>query len=326
MLNRRNFLQSTLALSAPMLPGIGMAQSYPSRPVTLMVPLAPGGITDVMARALANHMSRQWGKSVIVDNKPGAAGQISANAVQQQPADGHTVYIAGTAMFAINQFLFRKFSYDTLRDFEPVTALISSPMVLAVAKDSPIRSVEELIALSKRNSSGITYASPGGVGTLGHLLAELFRLRTEGNMIHVPYKGSAPALQDLVANRVDFMFDAVTSTSALIKANKLRALAIASDKRSPLLPDAPTLTELGVPGVDVNVWFGAAVRSGTPATSIQALNQAFVNALNDPAIREQFAAQGMQIQPQTPAQFRQLIRHEMERWEPIIRSNQFFID
>ena len=323
--NRRQLLQSALALAAGSLAGMARAQAFPTRPITLVLPFAAGGISDVMARAIGQQMSQRLGKPVIVDNKPGGGGQIAANAVLQQPADGHTVYVAGTAMFAINQNLFRKFSYDPVRDFEPVTALVTSPLVLVVAEDSPVRSLQDLIALARNRKEGLTFASQG-LGSIGHLLGELFRSKTGGAMSHVAYKGSVPALQDVITGRVDFMFDPISSTEALIKGKKLRAIAIAADRRATQLPETPTMAELGITGVDAGVWFGAAVRNGTPPATVHALNHALVAALQDAGLQKRFEAQGMQVQPQTPEQFKQFIHGEIHRWAPLVKASGATID
>ena len=325
MLHRRTLLQSALGLGSLSIGGLGSAQAFPGKPITLVLPFSAGGISDVMARAIGQHVAQQLGKPVIVDNKPGAGGQIAASAVLQQAADGHTVYVAGTAMFAINPTLFRKFSYDPVKDFEPVTSLVTSPLVLVVSAASPVRTLSELVALSRSSKQGLTFASQG-LGSIGHLLGELFRNKTGGSMSHVAYKGSVPALQDVMTNRVDFMFDPTSSTEALIRSKKLRALAIASERRSPQLPDVPTLAELGVSGVDAGVWFGAAVRSGTPATVVQTLNRALVAALREPGIQKRFESQGMQAYPQTPEQFKQFIHSEIARWAPLIQSSGAGID
>lgn len=325
MLQRRTLLQSALGLSGLSISGLSTAQTFPGKPITLVLPFSAGGISDVMARALGQYLAQHLGKPVIADNKPGGGGQIAANTVLQQPTDGHTVYVAGTAMFAINQTLFRKFSYDPVKSFEPVTALVSSPLVLVVAANSQIKSLDDLIALSKAGKQGLTFASQG-LGSIGHLLGELFRNKSDSSMFHVAYKGSIPALQDVMTNRVDFMFDPISSTDALIKGKKLRALAIAATRRSSLLPEVPTLAELGIQGMDAGVWFGAAVRNGTPTTVIQTLNHVFVAALRDPEIQKRFESQGMQVQPQTPDQFKQFIQSEIARWTPLIQSSGATID
>ncbi|CAM4330879.1 ABC transporter substrate-binding protein [Comamonas aquatilis] len=320
MFDRRTALQTALVFTASGWANLSFSQHFPSRPITLVLPFAAGGISDTMARLLGQHVAQQLGKPVVIENKPGGGGQIAASYVKQQPADGHTMYVAGTAMFAINQTLFRTFSYDPVKDFDPVTALVTSPLVLVVGENSPIKNVADLVALAKSKKAGLIFASQG-LGSIGHLLGELFRSRTGGVMEHVAYKGSMAALQDVMTDRVDFMFDPISSTEALIAGKKMRALAIAADVRAPQLPNVPTLKELGISGVDAGVWFGAAVRAGTPASAVQVLNRALVAALNEPSIRQRFASQGIQAIPQTPEQFKQFIRSEIFRWTPLVKAS-----
>ena len=324
MLLRRTLVA---ALSATAVLGMAHAQApaFPSRPITIVVPFPAGGITDTISRALAQKMTESLGKSVIVDNKPGAGGQIAASTVKQAEADGHTVYVAATEMFAINQNLFRKFSYDPVKDFAPVTSLIASPLVLVVPTTGSVNTVAELVQQAKTRKDGLNFASQG-IGSIGHLLGELFRGKTGGEFHHIAYKGSAPALQDVISGRVDMMFDPVITTAPLIAGKKLKPLAIAAPKRSPQLPDVPTLGELGIQGVDAGVWFGAVVKAGTPAPAIAKLNEAFLKALNEPDIQKRFAEQGMQAFPSTPAQFGSFINAEISRWAPLIKASGATID
>jgi tripartite-type tricarboxylate transporter receptor subunit TctC len=250
-----------------------------------------------VARALASKMGEQLGKPVIVDNRPGGGGQIAAAYVRQQAADGHTLYVGATEMFAINPSLFRNFSYDPLKDFTPVTSLIASPLVLVVPANSSLTSVKELIAQAKSRKDGLNFASQG-MGSIGHLLGETFRGKVGGKFNHVAYKGSAPALQDVMGGQVDFMFDPVITTAPLVAGKKLKPLAIAADKRSPQMPEVPTLAELGVSGVNAGVWFGAVVKTGTTAVVVERLNDAIHQAMKDPEVVKRFADQGMQAFPQ----------------------------
>lgn len=322
MVPRRSLL-ATLALAA--LPGLALAQAFPQRSITLVVPFPAGGITDQISRAMAQKMGETLGQAVIVDNKPGGGGQIAANTVKQAPADGHTIFVGATEMFAINQNLFRKFSYDPLKDFAPITSLIASPLVLVVPANSPINSVQDLVQQAKTRKGGLNFASQG-IGSIGHLLGELFRGQAGGEYNHVAYKGSAPALQDVMAGQVDMMFDPVITTAPLIAGKKIKPLAIAAAKRSPQLPDVPTLAELGIKGVDAGVWFGAAARSGTPAPVITKLNEAFLKALNDPEVLKRFSDQGMQAFPSTPAQFGSFMQSEVGRWSPLIKASGASVD
>ena len=324
MLLRRTVIA---ALSATALAGLAHAQApaFPTRPVTMVVPFPAGGITDTIARALAQKMGDTLGQSVIVDNKPGGGGQIAATQVKQAAADGHTVFVGATEMFAINQNLFRKFSYDPLRDFTPISSLIASPLVLVVPANSPVNSVNDLVQQAKTRKGGMNFASQG-IGSIGHLLGELFRGQTGGEYNHVAYKGSAPALQDVMAGQVDMMFDPVITTAPLIAGKKLKPLAIAAAKRSPHLPDVPTLAELGIKGVDAGVWFGAVAKAGTPEPVVAKLNDAFLKALKDPEILKRFSEQGMQPFPSSPAQFGSFMQSEVARWAPLIKASGASVD
>lgn len=324
MLLRRTVIA---ALSATALAGLAHAQApaFPTRPVTMVVPFPAGGITDTIARALAQKMGDTLGQSVIVDNKPGGGGQIAATQVKQAAADGHTVFVGATEMFAINQNLFRKFSYDPLRDFTPISSLIASPLVLVVPANSPVNSVNDLVQQAKTRKGGMNFASQG-IGSIGHLLGELFRGQTGGEYNHVAYKGSAPALQDVMAGQVDMMFDPVITTAPLIAGKKLKPLAIAAAKRSPQLPDVPTLAELGIKGVDAGVWFGAVAKAGTPEPVVAKLNDAFLKALKDPEILKRFSEQGMLPFPSSPAQFGSFMQSEVARWAPLIKASGASVD
>ena len=223
-------------------------------------------------------------------------------------------------MFAINPSLFRNFSYDPLKDFSPVTSLIASPLVLVVPANSSLTSVKELIAQAKSRKDGLNFASQG-MGSIGHLLGETFRGKVGGKFNHVAYKGSAPALQDVMGGQVDFMFDPVITTAPLVAGKKLKPLAIAADKRSPQMPDVPTLAELGVPGVNAGVWFGAVVKTGTTAAVVERLNDAIHQAMKDPEVVKRFADQGMQAFPSTPAQFGSFMQSELTKWGPLVKAS-----
>ena len=320
MWNRRQLFAAGAASLAACVGAPAIAQNFPNRAVTMVVPFPAGGITDAVARALASKMGEQLGKPVIVDNRPGGGGQIAAAYVRQQAADGHTLYVGATEMFAINPSLFRNFSYDPLKDFSPVTSLIASPLVLVVPANSSLTSVKELIAQAKSRKDGLNFASQG-MGSIGHLLGETFRGKVGGKFNHVAYKGSAPALQDVMGGQVDFMFDPVITTAPLVAGKKLKPLAIAADKRSPQMPDVPTLAELGVPGVNAGVWFGAVVKTGTTAAVVERLNDAIHQAMKDPEVVKRFADQGMQAFPSTPAQFGSFMQSELTKWGPLVKAS-----
>ncbi|BCX51519.1 MULTISPECIES: Bug family tripartite tricarboxylate transporter substrate binding protein [Comamonas] len=320
MWNRRQLFAAGAASLAACVGTPAIAQNFPNRAVTMVVPFPAGGITDAVARALASKMGEQLGKPVIVDNRPGGGGQIAAAYVRQQAADGHTLYVGATEMFAINPSLFRNFSYDPLKDFTPVTSLIASPLVLVVPANSSLTSVKELIAQAKSRKDGLNFASQG-MGSIGHLLGETFRGKVGGKFNHVAYKGSAPALQDVMGGQVDFMFDPVITTAPLVAGKKLKPLAIAADKRSPQMPEVPTLAELGVSGVNAGVWFGAVVKTGTTAVVVERLNDAIHQAMKDPEVVKRFADQGMQAFPSTPAQFGSFMQSELTKWGPLVKAS-----
>lgn len=317
---KRRFLAATLALSTTFMVGVTAAQTeYPTRPITMVLPFPAGGITDVLSRMVASEMSASMGQPIIVENKPGGGGQIAAAQVLRNPADGYTLFVAATEMFVINPTLFTKFSYSPLKDFAPVSPLAASPLVLVVPQQSPANSVEELVALSKSKTDGVSFASQG-VGSIGHLLGAQFANQTQANLSHVPYKGSAPGLQDVMGNHVDMMFDPVITTAPLIEAKKLKPLAIAAKERSQALPDVKTLAELGVPDVDAGVWFGMVVKTGTPDAIVQRLNTELAKALKSPEVAKRLQDQGMQALQMSPSQFGEFLQAEEARWVPLVKA------
>ncbi|WP_280150747.1 tripartite tricarboxylate transporter substrate binding protein [Piscinibacter sp. XHJ-5] len=325
MTTRRQLLGALAASLALAFAAPASAQTFPSKTITIVVPFPPGGVTDQIARVLGQKLQDDLGKTVVIDNKPGAGGQIAAAQVKQADADGHTLFIAATEMFAINPGLFRKFSYDPVKDFAPVTTLISSPLVLVVPKNSLANSVQDLVQQARNKPGGLTFASQG-IGSIGHLLGELFHAKTGGQFSHVAYKGSAPALQDVMSAQVDFMFDPVITTSPLIAGGKLKPLGLAAARRAAQLPEVRTLAELGTPGVDASVWFGAVVKAGTPEPVIARLNQALVKALKSPDVVKRFADQGLQTIPSTPQQFGVFMKDEIGRWGPLVKASGASVD
>ena len=301
------------------------AQTFPSRPITLIVPFAAGGPTDTISRNVAQKMAETLGQPVLVDNRPGAGGQIAGNIVKQARADGYTLFVGATEMFAINQTLFKKFSYDPLKDFVPIAAFFETPMVLVVSKESPVNSVQELVALARTKAGGLSYASQG-LGSVGHLLGSSLSKMSAVNLTHVPYKGSAPALQDLATGQVDMMFDVVASSGPLIAGGKLKALAVASPKSFASLPGIPTLSEGGVTGLDASVWFGVVAPAGTPADVVEVLNNAITTAVSNPELVKRFGALGMRPLLLTHRSFTAFMKSESERWTPIVKASGAEVD
>jgi tripartite-type tricarboxylate transporter receptor subunit TctC len=244
-------LKSLVVASAAAVSSVAFAQAFPAKPITIIVPVPPGGVTDPVARQVAQRVAENVKQPVIVENKPGASGIIASEYVKRQPADGYTVLFGFTGSHAVNPTLYSKLPYDPQKDFQPVTLIINTPHILVVPADSPAKTVADLVALAKSKPGGLTFASQG-IGAGGHLLGEMFKAQTKTTLSHVPYKGSAPALTDMLAGRVDLFFDAMVTSLPFVRDGKLRALAIANKTRSKLLPDVPTMAEAGFPSVEMD--------------------------------------------------------------------------
>lgn len=320
MTTRRILLGTLAAGLAVTLANTAAAQDFPSKSITIVVPFPPGGLTDQVARVVAQKLQDSLGKAVVVDNKPGAGGQIAAQQVKAAPADGHTLFIGDTGALAINPGLYKSFSYDPLKDFTPISNLIASPLVLVVPKASPANSVAELIELAKKSPKGLNYASQG-IGTVGHLLAELFRTKTGIALNHIAYKGSAPALQDVAGGQVELLFDPVITAAPLVQGGRLKALAVAAPSRSATLPEVKTLAESGTPGVDAGVWFGMVAKAGTPDAVVKTLNDEVRKALASPDVVKRFTDQGLALVGSSPAEFGAFMKAESARWAPIVKAS-----
>ena len=290
---------------------------------TIIIPFPAGGPTDAMARVLGEAISGRSGQTIIIDNRPGAGGQLAAGAILKSPADGRTLFLADMSTLSSNHHLYSNFSYNPLVDFQPVTTLISMPMVLYVRKDLPVNSYNELVELAK--TKNLNYASQG-YGIPGHLLGQIMKAATKTQMTHVPYKGSAPAMNDLLGGQVDLLFDGLPAGLQHVSSGKLKALAITSPNRSKLLPDVPTTTELGVPQLNMNVWFGVVARSGVPQDSVQEWNKNFAEALKAPKVMQLFQGQGFELTPMTPEDFAKLLKSESDRWGAVMKAHQIKID
>jgi tripartite-type tricarboxylate transporter receptor subunit TctC len=318
-LPRRRFLR--LAAGAAALPAvsrIARAQTYPSRPVRVIVPFAPAGTTDILARLIGQWLSEQLGQSFIVENRPGASTMIGTEAVVRAPADGYTLILAATAS-AINTTLYeKKISYDFLRDIAPIAGILRVPNVVVVHPSLPVRTIPELIAYAKANPGRINVESPGA-GTSSHLAGELFKVMTGVDMIHVQYRGNGPALIDLLAGQVQVGFDTMPASIEYVRAGKLRALAVSTVTRSQTLPDLPTVSEF-VPGYESSGYFGLGAPGKTPAEIIDKLNREVNAGLADPKLRAQLTDLGGMILAGSPADFRKLIDDETEKWGKVIRA------
>ncbi len=301
------------------------AQDFPSKPLTLLVPFPPGGSTDMVARVIADKLQASLGRTVVVENRPGGGAQIAASVLMKANADGHTLMIGDTGALAVNTTLYPKLSFDPLKDFAPVTALVSTPLVLVVSPANKAAKASDLVAQAKQNPRGVSYASQG-IGTIGHLLGEQLRERSGAPFHHVAYKGSAPALQDVMAGQVEMLFDPVSTAWPMITSGKVKALGVAAARRSPALPQVPTLAEAGVPGVEGSVWWGMVVKAGTPPAVVKRLNAELHMALASPDVVKRFAELGLESIPTNPERFGEFMKAEVARWAPIVKASGATVD
>jgi tripartite-type tricarboxylate transporter receptor subunit TctC len=301
------------------------AQGYPDRPVKLVVPFPPGGPLDVTGRLIAQKLTDAWGQAVVVENKPGAGGNIGADLVAKSAPDGYTILMGALSTHAVNPSLYAKMPYDAMKDFAPITLLAVTPNVLVVNPSLPVNSVKDLVAYAKANPGKLSFGS-GSNGSAGHLAGELFKVDTGTDIVHIPYKGGAPATQALLAGDVQFMFDNLANATAQVKAGKLKALAVTTAQRSKLAPDLPTMAEAGLPGFDISTWYGLLAPAGTPKEVIAKWNADVVKILNTPEVRERLAAQGAEAAPTTPEQFAAFMRSEIPKYARIVKASGAKVD
>jgi tripartite-type tricarboxylate transporter receptor subunit TctC len=296
------------------------AQSYPSKPVYIVVPVAAGGVTDTVARAIAQRLAESWGQPVLVENKPGAGTQIGAEYVAKSAPDGHTLLLAEKSTFVINPTFYSKLAYDPMKDFAPITGLVSVNMALIVHKSVPAKSVSELVALAKAKPGQLNYATYG-LGSSGHLDGELFQIMAGVKLVPVHYRGATPALSDVIAGHVPMLFITLGSALQAWKAGHVNALAVGKSRRLPMFPDLPTISESGVPGFESSSWFGLVAPQGTPRAVVAKINADVQRIFNDPAFRERFLAPAM-YDPITssPEDFAATMRSELQKWGKVIRD------
>jgi tripartite-type tricarboxylate transporter receptor subunit TctC len=294
------------------------ASSWPTKPVRIVVGFPPAGATDVAARVLGTRLAELTGQSFLIDNRPGAASNIGAEAVARAAPDGYTL-LMGSISLAINPSLYAKLAYDPLKDLLPVSQVASTPFLLVVNPAVRANTVTELIALAKAKPGEINYASAGS-GSGAHLFSEMFRSMAGIDIVHVPYKGAAPAIQDVVGGQVPMQFDNILSLLPMVKAGKLRALAVTTVRRSPVAPDVPTVAESGLPGYDANAWFGLFATAGTSANNVRAMHALTAKALQDAGVRERMLALGADPVGSTPEAFAQFFRAELAKWAKVIKS------
>lgn len=313
-------LAATLALAA----SLAQAADFPSKPIRVIVPFPAGGTADILPRLLADKLRTRFPQGVVVENRTGAGGNIGAEFVSKADPDGYTLLASPPGPLAINQSLYPKLAYDPTR-FVPITVMAAVPNVLAISNKLPVKTVPELLAYLKANPNKVTYASQGN-GSTSHLTANLFETLTGTQMVHVPYKGTAPALTDLAGGQVDVFFDNLGASAALHKAGKIRIIAVADSKRSPVIKDIPSFAELGIPGMQAVTWFAIVAPAGTPPAVVQALNAAFVEALNLPEVQARLAEYGAEPVANTSEQMGRFVRAEAARWAKVIKDASVTVD
>ena len=306
-------------------PPLAVAQAYPSKPIRLVVPFPAGGSLDVVARAIGQKLSEAWGQPVVVDNRPGAGGNIGADLVAKSPPDGYTILEGALSTHAVNVSLYTRLPYDPVRDFEPITLVAVTPNVLVLNPSVPANDVKELIAYAKANPGKLSFAS-GSNGSAGHLAGELFKTEAGVDMVHVPYKGAAPAMQDLLAGRVQLMFDNLANSMQQVRAGKLKALAVTTAHRSTLVPDLPTLSEAGLPGFDISTWWGFLAPAGTPKEIVAKWNAEVARILATPEMKAFFAQQGAEPSPTSPEAFGAMIQSEIVKYAKIVKASGAKVD
>jgi tripartite-type tricarboxylate transporter receptor subunit TctC len=311
-------LAGLLAFAAPA--AVAVAADYPNRPVTIVVGFPPGGASDIMARILTAKLGSVLGQPFIVDNRPGAGGNVGGEFVAHAAPDGYTLLLGNNAILATNVSLYSKIGFDPEKDFAPISLIGTQANVLVVNNDVKAHSLAELIALAKANPGKLNFAS-SGYGLAAHLAGELFKAQAHIDIVHVPYKGSAPALEDVIVGQDQMMFATTSGVMGFLKNGQVRALAVTTLKRTPSLPDVPTMDEAGLPGFEATTWHGLVAPAGTPPQIIAALNKAIAATLKDPDIQQKLANLGIDIAPDSPEQFAAYIKAEIPKWAAVIKAS-----
>ena len=298
------------------------AQSgYPNRPVRIIVPFTPGGSTDILARAVGQELSKTWGQSVVIDNVPGAGGSIGAEKAAKAPPDGYTLLMGHIGTLGVNPSLYPKLAYDPVKSFAPVAWVARVPNILVVNSNLPVKNFKEFVAYAKSKPGALNYGT-GGNGSAAHLATEYLKLQTGISLVHIPYRGTAPSVSDLLAGQVQLAFTGAPALLPHIQSGKLRALAVSSNTRLQSLPDIPTIAQSGVAGTqdfEADQWYGIVVPQGTPPSIVKQLNEQINRALQQPELKTRLAGEGAETMPSTPERFGQLISMEIKRWAPVIK-------
>ena len=303
----------------------GMAQTYPVKPIRIIVPFPPGGIADLFARVIGQKFGETWGQSGIVENRPGAGGNIGADLVAKSPPDGYTLVTGSIGTHAVNVSIFSKLPYDPIRDFAPVSLIMEAEGLLVVHPSLPVKSVKELIALAKARPGQIAYASAGH-GTAAHLSGELFKSMAKVDLVHVPYKGNVPAITDLLAGQTSLLFATMPTVLPQVQAGRLKALAVTSSSRSPAAPHLPTIAEAALPGFSVTNWIGFFAPAGTSREVVLKLNGEVARIMQAPDIQKRLLAEGAKFTPWTPDQFAAFVKAEMAKWAKVVKDAGIRVD
>ncbi len=319
---RRTVLQAIAAasLGAALLPAAFAAEAFPNKPITLIVPFVAGGTTDILARIVGQSLGEELGQPVIIDNRAGAGGNIGGQFAARAPADGYTIFMGTVGTHAINEWLYKKMPFNPNKDFVPLTRVANVPNLLVANPAQPFKNVKELISYAQAHPGQVNFGSSGS-GSSIHLSGELFKMMAKVDMIHIPYKGSAPAVTDLLGNQIAIMFDNMPSAIQHVRSGKLRPLAVTTAKRSPELPDVPTVAEAGVPGYEATSWFGLFAPTKTPADVQAKLHAAIIKVLQKPDVIKKIGDQGGEVVTESQAEFGKFIAAENEKWKQVVKTS-----
>jgi len=326
MFTRSKFIAAlALALTGFAAAGSAAAQAFPAKPVRIIVPQTPGGASDALARIVGQKLSERWGQPVVVENKPGAGGNVGTDYVAKSPADGYTLLMSYVGTQAINGSLYKSLPYDPYKDFAPVATLATVPFALVVNQNFPPRSVAELVTHAKGNAGAVNFGSAGN-GSLNHLLGEMVNMNQGIRLVHVPYKGAAGALTDTIAGQIQMTFSSLPSVAGHIRSDKLRALAVTGSRRSPAFPNVPTFAESGLAGFEISPWFGLLAPAGTPAAVVRKVNADIAEVLHDKETMEKFAGAGAEPYTTTPEQFARVLQEDIQKWAQVVKTSGAKID